>query len=363
MDYRQVRKQMQRGEFQPLYLFSGAESYLQEKLLEFLLQQLEEKSGQAYHLERVDGRQVELQDLLQGLQQGTIFSQGRVIWVSSAPYFSATRGKTEEKKAAGTGGKGGKAGATDEKQVEEQLAALAKTKDRTLIVVFSVDKVDRRKKWVKILEKAGVLVEFSPPRGPALLKWVRGVLEQEGKDIDEPALQLLVERVGEDMLLLRSELDKLILYLGAEQRVTEEMVRRLVSESRQGNIFRLVGAIGQKNVSEAFHHLSRMRQQNEHPLVILTMIARHFRLLYLALLLEREGIPRRRIAPELKVPFFAAEELLAQVKLYTEASLAETLVRLKELDYEIKTGQRDAGDALEHLVLHLSTEKTKASLQ
>ncbi len=351
MDYRQVRKKMQRGEFQPLYLFSGTESYLQEKLLEFLLQQLEEKNGQAYHLERVDGRQVELHDLLQGLQQGTIFSQGRVVWVSSAPYFSAVRGKTEEKKAAGA-----------EKHVEEQLAALAKTKDRTLIVVFSVDKVDRRKKWVKTLEKAGVLVEFSPPRGPALLKWVRGVLEQEGKDIDEPALQLLVERVGEDMLLLRSELDKLILYLGTEQRATEEMVRRLVSESRQGNIFRLVGAIGQKNVSEAFHHLSRMRQQNEPPLVILTMIARQFRLLYQALLLEQEGVPRRRIAPELKLPPFAAEELLAQVELYTEASLAETLVRLKELDYDIKTGQREAGDALEHLVLQLTTEKTKASL-
>jgi len=351
MDYRQVRKQMQRGEFQSLYLFSGAESYLQEKLLEFLLQQLEEKSGQAYHLERVDGRQVELQNLLQGLQQGTIFSQGRVVWVSSAPYFSAARGKTEEKKAAGA-----------EKHVEEQLAALVRSKDRALIVVFSADKVDRRKKIVKALEKAGVLVEFSPPRGPALLKWVRGVLEQEGKVIDESALQLLVERVGEDMLLLRSELDKLVLYLGAEQRVTEEKVRMLVSESRQGNIFKLVGAIGQKNVREAFHHLSRMRQQNEHPLVILTMIARQFRLLYQALLLEKEGVPRRRIAPELKLPPFAAEELLAQVELYTEASLAETLVRLKELDYEIKTGQREAGDTLEHLVLQLTTKKTKASL-
>ncbi len=360
MDYRQVRKQMQRGNFLPLYLFSGAESYLQEKLLEFLLQQLEEKSGQAYHLERVDGRQVELPDLLQGLQQGTIFSQGRVIWVSSAPYFSATRGKAEEKGAAG---KGAKAGAAENKHVEADLAALAENQDRDLIVVFSTDKVDRRKKMVKALEKAGVLVEFAPPRGPALLKWVRGALEQEGKVIDESALQLLVERVGEEMQLLRSELDKLILYLGAEQRVTEEIVRRLVSESRQGNIFKLVGAIGQKNVSEAFHHLSRMRQQNEHPLVILTMIARHFRLLYQTLHLEKEGIPRRRIAPELKVPFFAAEELLAQVELYTETSLAKTLVRLKELDFEIKTGRRDAGDALEHLVLQLTMTKTKASLQ
>ncbi len=351
MDYRQVHTKIKRGEFLPLYLFSGPDSYMQEKLLSFLLQQLKEKTGRAFYLERVDGREVALPDLLQRFRQVTIFSEGRVAWVSNAPYFSSSRGKGEGKIESP-----GKDSTAVKKEAENDLQSFARGGVDDLIIIFPVESVDRRKKLVKDMEKAGVLVEFPPPRGPALSKWIQAELGREGKAIDDAAVRLLVERVGEDLTRLRSELDKLIAYLGSDLQVSADVIRRLVPESRQGNIFKLVGAIGKKNAGEAYEHLSRMRQQNEHPLVMLTMIARQFRLLYQALLLEKEGLPARRIASELKVPPFAVEELLAQVKLYREVSLAKTLIQLKVLDQEIKTGQRDAAEALERLVLQLTTQ-------
>ncbi len=358
MDYRQVRNKIQRGEFQPLYLFSGSDNYLKEKMLEDLLKEVEKRMGQPFYLERVDGREMVLNDLLQSFQQVTIFSQGRMVWVSDAPYFSSSPGKVSEKE---TGSKkdGGKKNGEGKKDAEKELSALARRREKDLIVVFSVEKVDRRKKIVKAMEKAGMLVEFPMPKGQALFKWVGNEIERQGKRIDDRNVQLIVERVGDDLALLRNEIDKIVLYLGADLRVTEDIICRLVPESRQGNIFNLVGAIGKKNVSEAFYHLNKMRQQNEHPMVILTMIARQFRLLYQSLVLKNEGVPRRRIASELKLPFFAAEELMAQVDLYSEVTLAHNLNMIKSLDYEIKTGQRDAGDVLELLVLKLTTHGEK----
>ncbi len=356
MDYRQVRKKIQRGDFQPLYLFSGTDSYLKEKMLDYLLMQVEKRVGQPFYLERVDGREMTLGDLLQSFQQVTIFSQGRVVWVSDPPYFSSSPGKANKKEAASNKKHAEKKPGEDKKDAEKELSAMTGRQDKDLIVVFSVEKVDRRKKIAKVMEKAGMLVEFPAPKGQALLKWIRDEMERQGKGIDEREAQLLVERVGEDLSLLRNEIDKVVLYLGADSRVTEDIIRRLVPESRQGNIFNLVGAIGKKNVSEAFYHLNKMRQQNEHPMVILTMIARQFRLLYQSLMLKNEGVSGGRIASELKLPFFAIEELMTQVNLYSEAVLANNLNVIKSLDYEIKTGQRDAGDVLEFLVLKLTTE-------
>ena len=349
MDYRQARTKMQRGEFQPLYLFCGSDGFLKEKMLDYLLQQLEKKTGRSFYLERVDGQEVELGELLQSFHQVTIFSQGRVVWVSGTPYFSSSTSRGAEEK-------GQKKGSGKDKEIEQELISLARGREKDLVVIFSVGNVDRRKKMVKSMEKAGMLVEFPAPKGSALADWARGELEREGKSIDQEALTLLTERVGEDLSLLRNELDKVVLYLGAESHVTADVVRRLVPESSQGNIFNLVGAIGKKNVSDAFVHLSRMRQQNEHPMVILAMVARQFRLLYQALQLKEQGVPPRHISSQLKLPFFAVQELLAQVDLYTESALAKTLSLLKTIDYEIKTGRRDAADALEYLVLKLTTE-------
>lgn len=344
MDYRQARKIILRGKIKPLYLFSGPGDYLKEELLRDILQIMKEKKGELF-LERREGSELDLAELLLSTRQKTIFSQGRLIWVSNPPYLAPAG-----KRGTTPGGK------SPERDKAEEIISLLLQEDRALelIIIFSLPEVDRQKKIVKIIEKAGVLVEFPLLRGSALLEWIGDELRKEGKRAETATLQELVERVGEDLFQLKKELEKIVAYLGADEVLTAQVVQKLVAAGRQGSIFRLVSAVAEKRLEEALFHLSRLRQQNEPPLVIIAMVARHYRLLYQAFLFKKRGMGAGQVAASLKVPLFAAEELLRQAENYREKTLLKVLLYLKEIDYGIKKGRIDAAGALDNLVLALT---------
>jgi DNA polymerase-3 subunit delta len=340
----------------PLYLLSGPEDYLKEEFLQELLKYLEQR-GKSFFLERLDGRQVNLSELMSGVKQSTLFSGGRLLWVSNPPYLSSSKKKEntageEESPATRRSGK--------EHAGEEELLAFLQGEITDSVIIFSVHDVDRRKKLVKAIEEAGMLIDFSSLKGAFLKKWIKEQFSKEKKKVEEEALNELVERLGENLHLLKREIEKIVTYMAGERIVTRALVQYLVPESRQGNIFNLVESIGQKNIKGAFFHLHKLRRQNEHPLVILAMVARQFRLLYQFLVLQEKGLSQREIIAFLKVQPFVARELASQVERYNRHTLASVIAHLKETDLNIKTGRLEANDALEQLVLHLTARGNEA---
>ncbi len=346
MDYRLVSERIRRGEMHSFYLFNGPEEYLKEELLRELRVKLE-KNGKHFSLERIDVNALEkgIPELIQGLRQTTILtsllSEGRIFWVYNTSLFSPPKKETAKKKENSAAG-------------EKEILRLLEQDFSDEIIIFSVLQVDKRKKIVKMIEKAGKLVDFPLLKGAALLKWLTSRLAREKLKAEEGAVLELVERAGENLTLLNSELEKISLYLGGEKTVSRELVRRLVPGSSQGNIFQLTEAVGRKKMDEAVLHLNRITAQNEHPLVIMAMITRQFRLLFQLCLLQDKNLSRREILAALKIQPFFLDKLQEQVKNYTSDSLAEIFRYLKETDGAIKSGRLEARDALEQMVLKLT---------
>ena len=351
MHYVQVRHKIKQGIIHPFYLFSGPEKYLQEKVLQEILLGLQQK-GKAFSLEKLEGSKLSLPDLLEKVGQTTIFSGGRLLWIQEPPYFSA-------KKRAVQAGRKKKATARQDPAGEKELLAFLQEEEATdLVLVFTVSGVDRRKKLVKTIEARGRLVEFPLLQGAALKKWVKDELSRGKKQIEEAALHELLTRVGENLQFLQRELEKIVTYLGKEETVTRTLVTYLVSESSQGNIFHLVEAVGRQDVEGALFHLHKLYQQNEPPLVILAMIARQYRLLYQFLALRAKKTPRE-LAAALKLPPFVIRELAGQAQNYTLPLLARIIPYIKEIDLGIKTGRYEANEALERLILQLTTSASR----
>ncbi|HHT46036.1 MAG TPA: DNA polymerase III subunit delta [Firmicutes bacterium] len=348
MDFRQAGKIIKKGKIAPLYLFSGPEDYLKEELLGEILQVLK-KDGRSFDLERKDGLRLSLTDLLDSVKQGTIFTGGRVYWISDPPYLTASPQKAVSSKE---GKKGKKSPSV--KSAEKELLSLLGKKDPDFLFIFTVEKADRRKKIVKAIEKAGLLIEFPLLRGKSLSSWIKNELLLQEKQVEEDALFELIERVGEDLRRLKSELDKIVTYMGKEKTVTRSLVSYLIPDSNEDSIFNLVEAVGNKNMQEAFFHLTKMRRQNEHPLKILAMIIRQYRLLYQILPMRQAKISPRKMASLLRVQPFVVGELIKQLEKYNQESLARVLFLLKEIDRDIKTGRREGDEALEQLILKLS---------
>lgn len=207
---------------------------------------------------------------------------------------------------------------------------------------------------VALVRPLGEVQEFTPPKGRDLSLWIAQEVRRQGAEITPAACDLLAATVGTDTAILRREVEKLAIYVGPQGRIDERLVAELASEARLSDIFALVDAIGQRRRARAMLELRRLLQAGQHPLYILSMIVRQFRLL-----LEVKGLPPGDRRPEqvariLGLHPFVAEKVVAQAQRLQREELQRIYSRLVEVDREIKTGRRDGEVALELAVVEVA---------
>ncbi len=207
---------------------------------------------------------------------------------------------------------------------------------------------------VVLVRPLGEVREFVPPRGHDLSLWIAQEVRRQGAEITPAACDLLASTVGTDTAVLRHEVEKLVIYVGPQGKIDERLVAELASEACLSDIFALVDAIGQRRRARAMLELRRLLQAGRHPLYILSMIVRQFRLL-----LEVKGLPPGERRPEqvaraLGLHPFVAGKVVNQAQNLRREELQRIYGRLVEVEREIKTGRRDGEVALELAVVEVT---------
>ena len=134
------------------------------------------------------------------------------------------------------------------------------------IVIFTASKVDARLKAVKQAKSAGFLYQFDMPREyemPSLIK--REIVARYGKQIDDEGSVLLSEMIGLNLDSLRSELEKLVLYIGEKPQATIEDVATMVGHTAVINTFKMIDALSLKDAKQALSMLLQLLNQHQEP--------------------------------------------------------------------------------------------------
>jgi len=337
------------GHLVPLYLFCGEESYFREQLLSGLARIFLGPAARL-GLEKVDGAQFPLEQALTRLENRNLFSSRQILVIDSPPGLSPSREKQSD--------------AGGEERAGELLNRFLEQERRRpqpeRILVFSADKVDRRGRLFKLVSEEGLVVDCAPLKGEALKRWLLRKVKAAGKEMEREAVEQLLQGREGDLWALSHELEKLVCYLGEEKLITGEMVAKLSPGSVEGDVFKLTDSLGAGDLGRALTVLRFLVQRRESPLLILFMIARHFRLLLQYRSLLEEGFPPARAASELKLAPFIARKIHSQALAFDREVLEEILIRLQEIDEKIKTGRLDQQLALE-LVLAWITRRHKKS--
>ena len=166
----------------------------------------------------------------------------------------------------------------------------------------------------------------------------------------------LVAAVGPNARLLNSELVKLATYCG-ERTVRAEDVRALVGEARKANVFAMVDALGQRQTGVALRELRRLLAEGDHPLRVMAMVIRQFRMLLQVKELSEGGAPPEEISRpkdrgRRREP---CQGCRRQARNFSFSQLEQIYGRLLEWDLQVKTGVREPEAALELLVVELNT--------
>ena len=199
----------------------------------------------------------------------------------------------------------------------------------------------------------GYVKRFERPAPKALPQWIRKRVQKHGGEIESRAAFRLAAVIGSDLRLLDQELVKLITYTGGKRAIREADVDVLVPYSQDAVIFDLVDALGHRDGRTAADTLHRLLEAGEHPLGLLGMIVRQFRLLIQVKELKANGASSREVAKTLGIHPFPASKLHKQASRFTAEQLEKVYRHLSEIDIEIKTGEIDPEVALDLLVAGL----------
>lgn len=124
---------------------------------------------------------------------------------------------------------------------------------------------DRRSKskgnatqWQKLVaDSQGTVLNYEPDQKKSR-DLVKSDAVSRGIAISERALDTLVEMTGGSLSRSIEELDKLVLYVGSTETISERHVEALVTPSREWNVFKLTDAIFENNPAVALRQLRTM---------------------------------------------------------------------------------------------------------
>lgn len=233
---------------------------------------------------------------------------------------------------------------------------LAQPSPDTLLLI-RCSRLDRRRDWnsawVKAVESIGAVLEVWPVEGKQLQHWLRDRLASRGLSIDEPALELLIQRSEGNLLAAAQEVDKLAL-IAEDGKVTPAAVQAAVGDSSRYTPFDLTDALGDNDPARALRILRTLRAEGVEAPVILWALAREVRTLDA---LATGGAPPRLPPQRLRA-------LQAQASRLPPRQIHQALALAIRADQTIKG--MEPGDPWQHLaslVLRLAGAPLPANME
>lgn len=241
--------------------------------------------------------------------------------------------------------------------LQEKLLAFlksAKLKDRpeVILVFYESDLPDKTLRLFQFLKrKPNHWQKFDELAGAALESWIKDEASRQGAKIDFMAVKKLAANVGSDLWRMHNEISKLTTYSGSNKTVWSADIDLLVETKFEPNIFKTIDALAGKNKKTALRLLYQHLQSGEDPLYLLSMFIYQWRnLLQIKDLLTRR-LPYYVLAKKTKLHPFVIRKTYQLARRFSLEQLKENYQYWQQLDYQVKTGQIDAKEALTTAVL------------
>ena len=320
MTFDSVMSSLKRGEYSPIYLLQGDESYFIDMIVNFITEHALSDSEKVFNQLICYGKDTESRTIMDSARQYPMMAQRRVIILKEAQTMR------------------------DLKKLDSYATHPAES--TILVLAHPHKKLDGRSALAKAISRNGVVFEAKALYANKLPAWIESYVKSKKYKIEPSATVALAEYLGSDLSKIANEIDKLVITVAGKTTISSDDVFDNIGISKDYNIFELQKALGQRDpitIQRIMIHFMGNMKANPLVLIIGSLYA-YFSKILIVRAMGRSSDKELAAAIQLRNAYFLGEYKSAAQK-YNTQQLEYVISLLRKYDLQSKgMGSRSKAD-------------------
>ncbi len=328
----EISKSLRQGELSSVYFLYGKELWQMDKCIDTIIKKSVGKDGSCFNLQQFDGNRADLSEILDAAEAYPVM----------APCKCVTVGDLNIEKLSD--------------KDYNLLKELLKDPPETTVLIFyyhateiNPKKSNKYKTVIGLIEKSGTVTEFELLSQSQLEKILTDAAIKQGCTLSSYLACYIIDRCGESLSTLLTEIEKLCCFTGAGNEITKEAVDALTAKSTDSSAFDLSKAILKKEYKRAFHILSELFAERLEPLAIMGALNMSFSAIYKAAVARAEQVQMNTVITDFgyKGREFQIKNAFRDCTSFSVKQIRQCISILSETDRKLKSTRTDQQTLLE----------------
>lgn len=332
--------QARSGALLPVYVVTGEEQFLRDQVVRELRAAALGGGIPAFNEDKFSAGETSIEKILGAARTVPMMAPRRFIWIRGAERWDSN--------SEGEG-----ADAKRESPLDRLADYAAAPIDTTCLVIVAA-KLDGRRRLSALAKKLKLLVSCEPLDGASLRSWIERQCTSMGHAIDRDVAELVAELAGTDLARLFDAIERLGLFVGEFQPITEQAVSECVARVRTSDTWALVDAVGKRDLGVALVLLADVYDSRDRGLPLLGALAWSIRQLARFQVAVEGGASADEAARRAGIfQPHRAREIAEKGRALRARELERWLLVLAETDVALKSSRRPADAILEEMLTRL----------
>jgi len=334
MEFYKILAELEEKNFSPVYFLEGEEPYYIDVVSDYILENVLTEAEKSFNQTLLYGKDITLDTVLTAARRYPMMAERQVVVVREAQNI---------------------------RDIEDLASYVEKPAPSTLLVLcYKYKTIDKRKKLYKAVQKNGVHMESKPLYENQIPDWIIKYLKTKKLGIEQKAVQMITDHIGNNLQRIVNELDKVIFSAVPGTSITVDDVEKNIGISKEYNAFEFQKALSTKDIYKAnriVNYFIENEKSNSIQMIVAILVA-YFRKILTFHTLENKS-NQGEVAQKLGVsPYFVGDYLTAG-RNYPLQKAVLVLSLLREYDLRSKGargGTTENGELLRELtykILHL----------
>ncbi len=328
LSYNQAIDQINKGILSPVYLIFGEEKYFHDDVIERIMDVTLDSATKDFNFDLFYASETSVEKIINVARSFPMLAERRVVVVKDIDQLKTTEMK--------------------------YLAHYVSRPSKSSSLILTVPERKKSGKWFGMIFSKAFAIDCRKLYDNEIPSWVENYLRSKKLEIERQAIQLLQAQVGNSLLNLVNELEKVQINIHPRTKITLDDIQNVTSITKQFNIFELCNAVGDKNFPQALAILNKLLGQGEMPTGMIIHLTRHI----VNLLKIIESIRQGKKTPNELIKatgltYYFVKDIMKQSKNFTAEQLRNSFHYLAEADLHLKTGYQTPGLIMELLLYRL----------